>query len=109
MTPRYAQAFGYTPEQYVAFSWVALEKGDPGAWMKIDPRRLSFTEPGWGPLEQICGSLDDGLRALHVIPGSDAGNGFVVRRNPDGTVNEEDARRKRNQWVIFLPAPEDDS
>lgn len=109
MTPRYEQAFRFTPEQYVAFSWVALEKGDPGAWLKIDPRTLSFTRPGWGPLEQRYGSLDEGFRVLHIIPGSDAGNGFVALRNPDGSVNEEDARRKRNQWVLLLPAPDDDS
>jgi hypothetical protein len=101
--------FAFTPEQYVAFSWVAMEKGDPGAWRNIDPERLSFTEPGWGPAEQAYGTLDRAFRILHIIPGSDAGLGFAARTNPDGTVNEEDARRKRNQWVIFLPRPADDT
>ena len=115
MTPDYSheqiaafrQMFAYTPEQAVAFSWVALETGEPGAWRKIIPARLSFTDPGWGPLEQIYGSLDEGFRRLLITPGSAAGLGFAAHRDPDGTADAEDARRKRNQWVIFLTRPDD--
>lgn len=93
---------GYTPEQAVAFSWVALEVSEPGAWRKITPERLSFTEPGWGPLEQIYGSIDAAFRRLLIIPGSNAGSGFAAHVNPDGTVDAEDARRKLAQWLILL-------
>lgn len=105
----FTQMFGFTPEQYVAFSWVALEKGDPGAWRRIIPQRLSFTEPGWGPAEQLYGTLDRTFQTLHIVSGSDASHGFAVRTNPDGTVNAEDAQRKRDQWVILCPVPADDT
>ena len=115
MTPDYSyaqiaafrQLFAYSPEQCVAFSFVALETAQPGAWRQIIPQRLSFTEPGWGPLEQIFGTSGEGFRRLSVIPGSPAGLGFTADRDPDGTVNAEGARRKRNQWVIFLNRPDD--
>jgi hypothetical protein len=99
--------FAYTPEQAVAFSWVALETAEPGAWRKIIPERLSFTGPGWGPLEQIYGSLDEGFRRLHILPGSAAGLGFAALTGPDGAADGEDARRKRDQWVIFLGRRDD--
>lgn len=98
----FRQRIGYTPEQAAAFSWVALEEGEPGAWRKIIPERLSFTEPGWGPLEQIYGSIDEGFRRLLIHPGSLGGRGFAALTNPDGTVNAEDAERKLAQWLILI-------
>ena len=98
----------YTPEQRAAFSWVALERGDHGAWRKINAHRLSFTEPEWGPLQQAYGSLGEGLRRLLVIPGETAGLGFAALTNADGSVNTQDAERLRKQWAIFL-TPEDDT
>ena len=98
----FRQITGYTPEQRAAFSWVAWEQRDPGAWRKVDPERLSFTEPEWGPLQQAYGSFGQGLRELHIIPGDTAGLGFAAFTNPDGTVNEEDAERLRKQFRKFL-------
>ncbi len=96
------EIIGYTPEQDAAFSWVALEKGDSGAWRRINPERLSFTEPGCGPGELLYGSLTETFRRLLIFPGSNAGSGFAAHVNPDGTVDAEDARRKLAQWLILL-------
>jgi hypothetical protein len=85
----------YTPEQRAAFSFAAIERGDRGAWRKIDRRRLSFTETEWSPLNQLYGSLAEGLRRLLIIPGDTAALGFAA-------LNPADARRLRNQWVVFL-------
>jgi hypothetical protein len=85
----------YTPEQRAAFSFTALEKGDWDAWRKIDARRLSFTEPEWAPLQQIYGSLAEGLRSLLIIPGDTAALGFAA-------LDPADAERLRKQWKIFL-------
>ena len=96
----------YTPEQRAAFSFVTLERADPGAWRKINAHMLSFTEPEWGPLQQLYGSLSEGFRRLLVIPGETAGLGFAAHANADGSVNAQDAERLRKQFVIFL-TPED--
>ena len=103
----FTQITGYAPEQRAAFSWVAWEQRDAGAWSKINPDRLSFTKPEWGPLQQAYGSLEQGRRALHIIPGDTAGLGFTAFTNPDGSVNQEDAERLRKQFRIFLTTEDD--
>lgn len=99
----------YTAEQRAALSFAALDRADADWRHGIDRRRLSFTDPGWDPLTQLFGSVAAGMAKLHLAPGSAAALGFAALTRPDGSVNTEDARRLRNQWRIFLPAPDDDS
>lgn len=98
----------YTPEQYVAFSFVVWDRRDPDAWRKgINRERLSFTEPEWGPLQQRYGSLEEGFRVLGLSAGDTSALGFAAHSNPDGSVNTEDAERKRKQWRKFLTTKDD--
>ena len=102
-TPGELAAFRrYTPEQRAAWAWVAWEQRDPGAWRKgINHRRLSFTQPEWGPLQQRYGSLGEGLRTLGLVMGDTAALGFAAFTNPDGSVNQADAERLRKQFLIW--------
>lgn len=91
----------FTAEQCVAFSFTALVQAN-APWRDILIHRLSLTEPSWDPASQLFGSLTLCFAKLDLHPGSNAALGFAALTNPDGSVNEEDARRKEEEWRRLL-------
>ena len=84
----------FTPEQRAALSFAALVQAN-APWRDILVHRLSFTEPGWGPLEQLYGSVASGLAKLYIAPGCAAGLGFAA-------LDAHDAELLLAEWVRLL-------
>jgi hypothetical protein len=94
----------YTPRERAALSWAALVKAS-APWRDLNVPRLSFTDPGWGPAEQLYGSLAACFAAIRIGPGCAAGLGFAAFTDADGTVNEQDAAELLEGWLTLLPQP----
>jgi hypothetical protein len=94
----------YTPRERAALSWAALVKAS-APWRDLNVPRLSFTDPGWGPAEQLYGSIAACFAAIRIAPGCAAGLGFAALTGADGTVDEEDAAALLEGWRALLPQP----